>query len=79
MVTRKNDYVIGVISVDELFILVYGISCSAIPIGSSVSLIGREYRNPSERSVEIPGQTVADILVEHKRLVLCQYSNGVQL
>ena len=77
MVTRKDYYVFGIISLYELEVLVDSVCCSLIPIRSVLALIRRKYFHTSVSSVKIPRQTVSYIFVEHKRLVLCQYTNCI--
>ena len=70
MVARENQDVLCVVAVDELHVLPDGICSSLIPVRAVLPLIGRQNLDPAEGAVEIPRQTVADVVVEDQRLIL---------
>ena len=77
MVARENQDILCVVAVDELHVLPDGICCSLIPVRAVLPLIGRQNLDPAEGAVEIPRQTVADVVVEDQRLILRQNTYGV--
>ena len=79
VVARKNHHVVRVVPIHKFFVLIDGIGRSAVPIGASVPLIGRQDRHPSESAVQIPRQAVADVFVERQRLILCQNTHRIEV
>ena len=77
MVTRKDEHVLRVVAVDEFHILINRVCCALIPVGTLLSLIGRQDLDTAPCAVQIPRQTVTDILVEHERLILRQNANRI--
>ena len=77
LVTGKNDDILGIISSEEAQILINGIGSSLVPVGILSLLIGRKDMNTSVKSVQIPGLSVSDILIENKRLILRKDTDGV--
>ena len=77
MVARENDHILGVIPVDEAYILIDSICGTRIPVCACSLLIRRQYMDTAVYPVKVPGLTVADILIEYQRLVLSKYTNGI--
>ena len=65
------------IIVSKCDILVDSVSRSFIPLGTADCFIRRENMNASVKSVQIPRMTVAQIVIENKRLILRKYSDGI--
>ena len=72
VVARKNYNIVGVVALDVVDILVDRVRGARIPVSALDSLIGAQTVNARVHSVEIPRLSVADILVEDQRLILCQ-------
>lgn len=77
MVARKNENVFGVVSVDKVNVLINGICCALVPFGTRYLLIGGENVNAAVGTVEVPGLSVSDVVVQFKRLILGQNTDGI--
>ena len=77
MVARENENIFGVISFDEIDVLVNGVRRSFIPFGSLYLLIRGKNMYSAVGSVKIPRLTVADIVVKLQRLILSQNADGI--
>ena len=74
LVSGKNDDILRIISLNERNVLIDRICRSLVPVGSARLLIRRKYMNAAIETVQIPGLSVSDILVQHKGLILSQDS-----
>ena len=77
MVAREHEHIFGVISLDEVDILIDGVRRALIPLGALYLLIGGEDVDSAVCAVEIPRLAVADVVVQLKRLILCEHADGV--
>ena len=77
VVTRKNENILCIIAVDKLQILINGIGSAAVPVSAVLTLIGGEDLHAAVSAVEIPRQTVADVLIEYQGLILRQNADGI--
>ena len=77
VVAREDDDVFGVILVDERHVLIDGVCRALVPVGFFLTLVGRQDLDAAVGAVEIPRQTVADVVVQHQRLILCQHADRV--
>ena len=77
MVPRENKHVIGIITLDKRYILIYCVCRAFEPFRARFSLIRRKYMYASVRTIQIPRFAVADIFVQYKRLVLRHYANRI--
>ena len=77
MVTGQNQHVVRIITVDEIQILIDRIGGTLIPVCAVASLIRRQNAYTAGHAVQIPGLTVADILIQNKRLILGQNTHGI--
>ena len=77
MVARKNENVFGIISVDEIDVLINGVGCSLVPFRARYLLIGRKNVNSAVGTVKIPCLSVADIVVKLKRLILGENTDSI--
>ena len=77
MVAGQDNYILGIVAVDEADILVDSISCAGIPCLACCGLVRRQYVYAPVSAVKPPGLTVAYVFVEHQRLILRQHAYGV--
>ena len=77
VVAGENKNIFGRIAVNEVDVLIYGVCGVLVPLGALYLLIGGENMHAAVLSVEIPRLTVADIVVELKRLILREHADGV--
>ena len=77
VVAGENKNIFGRVAVDEVDVLIYGVCGVLVPLGALYLLIGGENMHAAVLSVEIPRLTVADIVVELKRLILREHADGV--
>ena len=77
VVAGENKNIFGRIAVDEVDVLIYGVRGVLVPLGALYLLIGGKDMHAAVLSVEIPRLTVADIVVELKRLILREHADGV--
>ncbi|MPN54404.1 hypothetical protein SDC9_202074 [bioreactor metagenome] len=78
MVARKHQQVFGLVTVDKVNVLVYGVRGPGVPFAPLVFHIGRQYERASRNIVQVPGRPRSDIRVEFQRLVLGQHPHCVQ-
>ena len=79
LVAGQDDDILRVIAVDEGNILVDGIGCAFVPVGAGRLLIRGQYMDAAVQTVQVPGLAVADVLIQHKRLVLGQNPHRVNV
>ena len=72
LVTGQNNNIFRVIPFDKRKVLINRIGRSLIPIRFVRLLIGRKHMHAPIKSVQIPRLSVPHILIQHKRLILCQ-------
>ena len=77
MVSRKNENIFGVVSVYKVDVLIDCICRALVPFGTRYLLIGGEDVNAAVGTVKIPSLSVADVIVQLKRLILSQNTDGV--
>ena len=77
VIARENDDIFGVVLVDERHVLIDGVGSALVPVGLFLPLIGRQNLDAAIGAVKIPRQPVADVLIEHQRLVLRQHAHRV--
>ena len=77
MVAGKDQSVFGIIAFDERQILIDRICRSAIPVLAALRLVRRKNGNAAARAVQIPRFAVADVLIQHKGLILCQNADSI--
>ena len=77
MVAREDNNVLGVISVYKADVLIDSVCCARIPVSAGSSLVRRQNVNAAVDTVKVPRLTVADVLVEHERLILCKHAYGI--
>ena len=77
MVAGEYKYIFGIVLVYELHILVYGVGSTLVPVRGMSALIGRKDLHTAESAVKIPRKSVADIVVEHKGLILGQHAHRI--
>ena len=77
MVARKNENILGIVSFNEIDVLINCVCGALIPFCALYLLIGRENVNASVGTVKVPGLTVADIIVKFKGLLLGKHAYRV--
>ena len=77
VVTGQDEDVIVADHIYEVQVLINGISCAAIPVGTAVTLIRRQDIGPAFGRVEIPRTAVTDVPVQFQRLVLGQDADRI--
>ena len=78
MVTGKDQDIVRIIALDKVQILIDGICRTRIPVRTPLLLVGREHLDAAACAVKVPRLTRADILIEHKRLILRKHTYGVE-
>ena len=77
VVAGEDEHIVGIIAVDEVEVLVDGIGRALVPVGGLAALIRRQHHDTAAHAVKVPRLAVADILIEHQRLILGQYADGI--
>lgn len=77
MVARKNQNIVRIIRIDIRYVLVNCIRCTGIPVRALLRLIRLENGDTATVTVEIPWNTDADVCIKTKRLILGQYTDGI--
>ena len=77
MVAGQNQHIIRIVAVDEVQVLINGVGGAFIPVRTVLCLIGRKHHHSPGGPVQVPGLTVADVFVQHQRLVLRQNTYGI--
>ena len=77
VVAGQDQHVIGVIALNKRDILIDGVGRTLIPLGILALGIGRQNLHATVRRVQAPRLTVADVLVQFKRLILCQDADRI--
>ena len=79
LVAGQDDDVLRVIAVDEADVLVDGVCSALVPVGAVCLLVRRQGVHTAVQTVQIPGLTVTDVLVQLLGLVLRCDTNGVDI
>ena len=79
LVTGQDDDILRVIIVDEADVLVDGVCGALVPVGALCLLVGRQGVHAAVQTIQIPGLTVADVLVQLLRLILGRDANGINV
>ena len=79
LVTGQDDDVFGIIAVNEADVLVDGVCSALVPVGAVCLLVRRQGVHTAVQTVQIPGLTVTDVLVQLLGLVLRCDTNGVDI
>ena len=77
MVPGKDRHILWVVAVDEADVLIDSVRGSGIPVGAAALLVGGQNMYPSMITVQIPGLSAPDIIVELQRLVLGENSHRI--
>ncbi len=77
MVARQNQNVFRIKAFHIIHILIDCIGSPRIPFAVRALLIRRQYRYTADIPVKIPRDTDSDMRIEPQRLVLGQYTNGI--
>ena len=77
VVTGEHHYIFRVVLLNKIDVLVNGVRRALIPLGAADGLIRGENMYAAVLAVQVPGLTVAQIVVQFQRLILGQYANGV--
>jgi acetyl-CoA carboxylase alpha subunit len=77
MVAGENQNIIRIKLANKVYILENGVCSSLVPIGIPSVLIRRKNAETASGTIKIPRGAVTNIIIERKRLVLSQYTNGV--
>ena len=79
MVAGKYEHIFRVISVDILKVMVYGVCSTHKPVAHFLPAfnVRSKYRYTAVFSVQVPGDTYTDMLVKHKRLILCKNADRI--
>ena len=77
VVAGEHHYIFRVVLLNKIDVLVNGVGRALIPLGATDGLIRGENMYAAVLAVQIPGLTVAQIVVQFQRLILGQYANGV--
>ena len=67
----------GIITINEGNVLIDGVGGALVPVRSARLLIRRQNMDAAVQAVQIPGLAIADVLVEHKRLILGQDAHRI--
>ena len=79
LVAGQDDDVLGIIAVDEADVLVDGVCSALVPVGAVCLLVRGQGVHTAVQTVQIPGLTVTDVLVQLLGLVLRCDTNGVDI
>ena len=79
MVAGEYEHILGIISVDEGYVLIDGIGCTGIPPACLAGLIRRQNENAAAVSVQIPCLTGAYVGVQLQRFILGKHANGIDI
>ena len=77
VVAGEDQHVVRVVAVDEVEVLVDGVGRALVPVRAGLGLIGGQHHDAALPAVQVPGLSVADILVQLKGLILGQNAHGV--
>ena len=78
VVARQHHDVFGRVAVDEADVLIDGVGRSRVPAALIADVRGRRQAVGAARvGVQVPRRTVADVAVQHERLVLGQHAHGL--
>ena len=78
VVAGENHHIVGVEAIHKIDVLVNGVGGTLVPAGFLVvTLVGGQNLGAGMGLVQIPGLTVADILIQLQGLILGQNANGV--
>ena len=78
MISRKHENILRIIALDKFDILVNRICGAPIPVGVRMTLVGWEDLYSAEGPVKVPRQSVSDVIIKDKRLILGKHSNGIE-
>ena len=77
MVAREYKNVVGVISLDEVDILINRVRGSLVPVGMLAALIRGKNRKTASHSVKVPRCAVGNVFVEGEGLILSKHAHGI--
>ena len=77
MIAGEDDHILGLIAVDEVDVLIDGVGGALVPVRAGGRLVGGQHMDAAVQTVQVPGLAVADVLIEHQRLVLGQDAHRV--
>ena len=78
MVAGKNQNIFWVVAVDKINVLINRVCCTHEPFARIPAFyMGSQNCHAAVPSVQIPGDTDTDMLVQPQRLVLCQHADCI--
>ena len=79
LIAGQDDDILGIIAVDEGQVLINGVGGALVPVRAAGLLVGRQDMYAAVQTVQVPRLAVADILIQDKRLILGQNTNGINV
>ena len=79
LVTGQDDDILRIVVIDKADILVNGICGALVPVGALCLLVGGQGVHTAVETVQVPGLTVANVLVQLLGLVLGRDTHGVDV
>ena len=79
LVTGQDDDILGIIAVNEGQVLIDGVGGALVPVRAAGLLVGRQDMYAAVQTVQVPRLAVADILIQDKRLILGQNTDGINV
>ena len=79
VVTRQQNDVIGIESVDKVYILINGVCGALVPLAGFRPHVRRQNEYAAVKPVQIPRLSVADVLMQLERAILRQHADGVDV
>ena len=75
VVAGQNQHVLGIVTLDEVDVLIDGVGRALIPIGALIALVGGQDVHAGVHTVQIPRRTGADVAVQLQGLVLGEHTH----
>lgn len=77
VITGEDENIFGVVTLNKGDILADGIGGAGVPVTAAALLVGGQYKYAAVQPVQIPRLAVAQVFIEHQRLVLSQYAHSI--